>query len=182
MLHHIREVEATMVLMHMIIVIIVASDKLLFFGLVRWSDTLRPHVWVITILLTHLRCFELTLLIVGHWQVLVLLIHLVLEAVGVPHVHVFLEESLDFALIGFVIVDHSSVTRVYKAAALALVVFLFLILLFSSRSVGRCTRGLVDGIVIAADVTLSIVLVILGDDWLATLLFVMLLFLGFGNA
>lgn len=136
MLHHVREIETTMVLMHVIIVIIVASDKLLFFSLVRWSDTLRPHVWVITILLTQLRCFEFTLLIVGHWQVLVLLICLVLEAMGVPHVHVFLEKSLDFALIGFVIIDHNSVTRVYKTAALALVVFLFFIILLGSCSVG----------------------------------------------
>jgi len=181
-LHHVCEIETTMVLMHMIIVVIIASDKLLFFGLVRWSDTLRPHIWVITILLTQLRCFLFTLFIVGHWQVIVLLIRLVLEAMGVPHVHVFLKKSLDFALIGFVIIDHDSVTRVYKTTALALVIFLFLVILLGSRSVGRCTSSLVDCIVITADVTLSIVLVIIVDDWLATFLFIMLLSLGFGNA
>jgi len=119
--------------MHVTFIIVVASDKLLFFGLVRWSDTLWPQVRIIAILFTELRCLLPTLFIVGHGQVLVMIISLILEAMRIHHVHVLLKEALNLALIGLVIVNHSSVTRVYQAAVtIAMTIVFLLLIIFSS--------------------------------------------------
>ena len=91
------------------IVIIIPTNQLLFLGLICWSDTFRPHVRIVAVLLSELSRLLLAFLIIAHGQVLVTLVGLALDFVGVHHVHVFLEESLDFALRGFVIVGHGSV-------------------------------------------------------------------------
>lgn len=123
------------------IIIIIAANQLLFFGLISWSDTFWPHVRIFTVLLSEVSRLLLAFLIITHGQVLITLVGLAFEFVGVHHIHVFLEETLDCALRGFII-GHDRVTVAGKTAAcLGNVVFLLLFVVSAARLATICSMG-----------------------------------------
>ena len=93
----------TLVAITTILLIVIPSNQLLFLRLISWSDTLRPQVGVLTILLPQLRCFKLALFIVRHREVAVKVVKLVLVLLRIHPIHILLKEALYLSLGGLLI-------------------------------------------------------------------------------
>jgi len=106
LIRHIENI-ALVILMIKQVVISRTSYKLLLFGLVCGTHSIRPQVWIFSILRFHLSCLELTLLVIGHWHICILFSLLILVGESIHLGHFLLEYALNFTFIGFCVVyDH----------------------------------------------------------------------------